>query len=266
MKKIVLLAAVLICSFFFAFGQEDLSTPFKDCNIKGSTTIYDYQAKKWISSDIEDSHKGTLPASTFKIINTLIALETAVVKNENEIINWPGATDTIKYGYRPDIYHDMSMKEAFKTSAGWVYVELAKKIGKKKYRQYLEASNYGNASLSINDDDFWNFGGLAISPANHIAILIGVYKETLPFKKTSFQILKDMMVEEQTADYTLRAKTGWTREGGKDTGWWVGYLERGDNVYFFATRLIKNRADKNSDFGACRKEITKTILRQLKML
>ena len=75
-----------------------------------------------------------------------------------------------------------------------------------------------------------------------------------------------MMVEEQTADYTLRAKTGWTREGGKDTGWWVGYLERGDNVYFFATRLIKNRADKNSEFGACRKEITKTILRQLNML
>lgn len=265
MKKIVLLAAVLICSFFFVFGQEDLSQPFKDCNIKGSTTIYDYQAKKWISSDIEDSHKGTLPASTFKIINTLIALETAVVKNENEIINWPGATDTIKYGYRPDIYHDMSMKEAFKSSAGWVYVELAKKIGKEKYKQYLETSNYGNTDLSINDDDFWNFGGLAISPANQINILIGVYEETLPFKKTSFQILKDMMVEEQTADYTLRAKTGWTREGGKDTGWWVGYLERSDNVYFFATRLIKNRADKNSDFGACRKEITKTILRQLKM-
>ena len=64
----------------------------------------------------------TLPASTFKIINTLIALETGVIADENEIVKWPGKTDTVKYGYRPDIYHDMSLKEAFKRSAGWVYV------------------------------------------------------------------------------------------------------------------------------------------------
>lgn len=245
-------------------GQTNLEKPFEYCNIKGSITIYDYQAKKWLSSNIDDSHFGTLPASTFKIINTLIALETGVITDENEIIKWPGKTDTIKYGNRPDIYHDMSLKEAFKLSAGWAYIELAKKIGKDRYKKLLIESNYGNADVSIKDPDFWNFGKLAISPANQIKILIGVYEETLPFSKRSFRILKDIMKEEETDTYTLRAKTGWTKDRGKDTGWWVGYVERKDNVYFFATRLIKELNSSNPNFGSCRKEITKTVLTQLK--
>lgn len=193
----------------------------------------------------------------------MIALETGVIADENEIIKWPGKTDMIKYGNRPNIYHDMSLKEAFKLSAGWD-VELAKKIGKDRYKKFLMKSNYGNTDISIMDPDFWNFGKLTISPANQIKILIGVYEETLPFSKRSFRILKSIMKEEETNTYTLRAKTGWTRESGKDTGWWVGYVERKDNVYFFATRLIKDRNSSNPNFGNCRKDITKTVLKQLK--
>lgn len=248
------------------YGQTDLTKPFRDCGLNGSITIYDYNAKKWISSDIEDSHYGTLPASTFKVINTLIALETGVIADENEIIEWPGKTDTVKYGYRPDIYRDLSMKDAFRLSAGWAYVELAKKIGKDHYKKILTQSGYGNADVSVDDPDFWNFGNLSISPANQVNILIGVHEETLPFSKRSFKVLKEIMTEEQTEDYILRAKTGWTREGGWDTGWWMGYVEREDNVYFFATRLIKDRDTKNPDFGKCRKEITRKVLGQLKIL
>ena len=261
----ILLMTLLVSALPKLYGQS-LSKPFEECEIDGSITIYDYHAKKWTSSDINDSHYPTLPASTFKIINTLIAFEAGVVANENEIIKWPGSTDTTKYGYRPDIYHDMSMKEAFKASAGWAYVELAKKIGKEKYQRYLTACDYGNVDLSQEDDDFWNFGNFAISPANQIKVLVGVYEESLPFKKDSFGILKSMMIEEQTENYTLRAKTGWTRDGGKDTGWWVGYVERNDSAYFFATRLIKDRTIPNPDFGRCRKDITKAILKQLDIL
>lgn len=266
MEKILAILIVVCLYSFNSFGQVNLTEPFEQCGIDGSITIYDYNGGQWISSDIDDSAVPTLPASTFKIINTLIALEAGVIATENEIIKWPGSTDTSKYGYRPDIYHDMSMKEAFRTSAGWAYVELAKKIGKADYNKYLTASNYGNVDLSIDDPDFWNFGNFAISPANQISTLIGVFEETLPFKKASFKILKEMMIVEQTANFTLRAKTGWTRDGGKDTGWWVGYVEKKDNVYFFATRLIKDRSVLNKKFGKCRKEITRTILKQMKVL
>lgn len=255
-----------VFSIHNSYGQHNLTKPFQDCQIQGSITLYDYKAGKWIASDIHDSQVGTLPASTFKIINTLIALETGVIADEKEIIKWPGSTDTIRYGYRPDIYHDMSIEEAFKASAGWVYVELAKKIGKGRYKDYLTRTCYGNADVSIDDPDFWNFGKLAISPVNQIEILLGVYEETLPFSKRSFAILKRIMVEEKAGSYTLRAKTGWTRDGGKDTGWWVGYVERQGGVYFFATRLIKDRSTPNLSFGQCRKDITKEVLRQMAIL
>lgn len=216
-----------------------------------------------MSSDMEDSQVQTLPASTFKLVNTLIALDTKVVENEEEIIPWINDYDTVKYGHRPNIYHSMSMKEAFRLSAGWAYIELAKKIGKSKYKEYLTAIDYGNVDLSIDGDDFWNFGDFGISPANQIKVLLGIYEETLPFSEQSFQTLKEMMIEEKTDNYIIRAKTGWTREGGKDTGWWVGYLETSDNVYFFATRLIKDRSENNPNFGSCRKTITKEIFKQL---
>lgn len=256
----------MIPCFTGASAQPSLQKPFDECGIDGSITIYDYKLNKWITNDIDDSHYATLPASTFKIVNTLIALESGAVADENEIISWINDYDTVRYGHRPDIYHSMSMKEAFKLSAGWVYVELAKRIGKEKYREYLTKINYGNVNLSSDDPDFWNFGEFGISPSGQIDILIGIYEESLPFSERSFRILKEMMIEERSENHMFRAKTGWTGAKGKDIGWWVGYVEQSGNVYFFATRLIKDRAIANANFAKCRKEITRAILKQLEIL
>ena len=247
-------------------GQIDVQKPFQNCHIRGSTTIYDYKKHQWVFSNEIDSRKETLPASTFKVINSLIALETGVITNENDVVKWVGQIDTVRYGYRPDIYHDMTVKEAFEQSAGWVYIELAKRIGKVRYRHYLSECQYGNGNLSEKGIDFWNFGSFAISPKNQITFLKALYEETLPFSKRNMAIVKRLMITETTNMYIIRAKTGWTRDGGKDTGWWVGYVERDNTPYFFATRLIKNRETPNLDFADCRKKITKDILRQMQVI
>jgi beta-lactamase class D len=248
---------------WFSFGQADLTLPFKECHVDGSITIYDYKKQRWIYSDTADAFKATQPASTFKVINLLIALETGVIKDEKEIVQWPGHTDTVLYGYRPEIYKDMTVEEAFKVSAGWVFIELAKRVGRARYARYLKRCNYGNGNLSETGTDFWNFGAFAISPVNQVNFLVRVYKDKVPFSKRNTGILKKVMITETNAQYTLRSKTGWTRADGNDAGWWVGYVERKDNVYFFATRLIKKRSDRNPGFGDCRKSITKDILNRL---
>jgi beta-lactamase class D len=260
--KIKLIMLLLFCSFP-GLAQLDLTTPFKNCNLSGSITIYDYKHQKWIVSDESDSRRDMLPASTFKIIHLLIALETGTIRDENEVVKWPGSTDTTLYGYRPDIYKDMTVKEAFEVSAGWVFIELAKKINRAKYAHYLKLAGYGNGHLAESGHDFWNFGSLGISPRNQVEFLVKVYTGKTPFSTKNVEILKKVMVNEKNTDYTLRAKTGWTRVDGKDIGWWVGYVERKDNVYFFATRLTKKRSTQNADFGSCRKTITKSVLREL---
>jgi len=244
----------------------DFNKYFKRCNVEGSIVIYDNNKKQWIISDAIDAKRQTLPASTFKIINLLIALETKTISNENVVVKWSGSTDTIKYGFRPEIYHDMTVKEAFEVSAGWVFVELAKKIGKENYKRYLTSCNYGNLNLSQKDNDFWNFGSFAISPINQVEFLKKLYEEKLPFTKRNIEIVKKVMVTEQKADYTIHSKTGWTRENGINTGWWVGYIENKDGVYFFATRLLQDRKQNSSNFGKCRKEITKSIFKDLNIL
>jgi beta-lactamase class D len=96
--------------------------------------------------------------------------------------------------------------------------------------------------------------------------LVGIYEGKLPFSARNLEILKRVMVSEQSSKYVIRSKTGWSRLNGKDVGWWVGYVERKENAFFFATRVSKSRSEINPNFSACRKEITKKILRQLKVI
>ena len=239
---------------------------FNECGVKGTIAVYDNGNDIWFVSDTSDSKIERVPASTFKIINMLIALETNTIKDENAVVKWSGLIDTIKYGYRPDIYRDISVKEAFQVSAGWAFIELAKKIDRSTYQKFLGESGYGNVDLTEKGEDFWNFGAMGISPINQVEFLKRLYDGKLPFSNRNMDIVKKVMITEKEKDYIIRSKTGWTMEHHTNTGWWVGYLESGKNVYFFATRLIQNRKFNRPDFSSCRKEITKKVFRDLEIM
>jgi len=130
----------------------------------------------------------------------------------------------------------------------------------------LDLSGYGNGNLSQAGDDFWNFGAFTISPQNQVQFLIELYDGKVPFSDRSIAILKKVMVSDTITAAVTRSKTGWARVGDRDIGWWIGYVERKGNVFFFATRISKERTAVNPNFGQCRKDITKAILRQLEML
>ncbi|MGN7787994.1 penicillin-binding transpeptidase domain-containing protein [Niabella sp. 22666] len=246
--------------------RTDFNRYFDQCGVRGSVVIYDHSKQQWIVSDTIALNTRNLPASTFKIINLLIFLETKTIADENAIVKWPGATDTVKYGYRPDIYHDINIKSAFELSAGWAFIELAKKINRNVYRDYLVRCGYGNADVSFKEADFWNFGGLGISPVEQVKLLKNLYDEKLPFSKRNMDIVKKVMVSEQNADGIIRSKTGWTMAGGINTGWWVGYLETKGGAYFFATQLLQDRKKNRPDFSRCRKDITRAVLKDLEIL
>lgn len=238
---------------------------FDLCSVTGSVVIYDNSKRQWTVSDSNHINIRYLPASTFKIINLLIFLETKTIPDEHYIVKWPGATDTVKYGYRPDIYHDISVEDAFEVSAGWAFVELAKRIDRNIYKDYLVRCGYGNGDVSFPEADFWNFGSLAISSIEQVRLLQRLYEGTLPFSKRNMDIVKRVMVSENHPSGIMRSKTGWTMAGGLNTGWWVGYLERKGKVYFFATQLLQDRKNNRADFSACRKNITRAVLRDLQI-
>lgn len=264
MKKIRLVAVLLLFLCQNLLAQKLLTQfdhYFEEAGLKGSVSLYDLNKKEYYTTDASEFGIGTSPASTFKIPNTFIALEEKAVRDENEIIKWDGTPKRLKVWEQ-----DYNLLNAYKNSAVWFYQEVAKRVGVTKYRTYLKKLDYGNQDISDGLTTFWLGTSLKISPKNQLEFLQKIYKETLPFSQRTYQIGKEIMVEEKTPDYTLRAKTGWADTKPTHTGWYVGYVEKKGNVYFFATRLYQPDAQQHDEFGAQRKAITRKVLTDLKIL
>lgn len=230
---------------------------FEQYQVKGAFMMYDLEKNEYTANDTSYFSKEFLPASTYKIFNSLVALETGVISNENVIFKWDG-----KERMSPAWNKDTDLKDAFKNSTVWYYQELARRIGAERMQQYLDKAGYGNRNISGGIDQFWLNGGLRITPMQQVDLLKRLYKNQLPFSQRTMDIVKSIMITEQTEQYTLRAKTGWAYLDQEDIGWYVGYLEKNNNVYFFAT-LIESKDKSNQQFAKSRIEITKSILKDL---
>lgn len=259
MKNLIVFIFILgLSTFSSAQEVRDFRQYFKDKNLDGGFFLYDYQKKEYIVSDKDEFLRPTSPASTFKIPNSLIALETGAIKDENEVIKWDGQKRWLET-WNAD--HDL--KNAFKNSTVWFYQELARRIGEEKYRKYLKDCDYGNQDISGGLTTYWLGSSLTISPKNQLDFLVKLHEEKLPFSKRNIGIMKKIMIRTETPEYILRGKTGWADTPPNDIGWYVGYIEKDSQLYFFATRVYKPVDKKVPSFGADRIDITNKILKHL---
>jgi len=243
-------------------AQPNLNTFFVNEGLVGSITIYDLKNDKWIYSDEKDAETRLLPASSFKILNSLIALEVKAIKT-NGVLKWDGTNKMFRGKVIASWNSDTDIETAFKNSTIWFYVELSKKIGKKRYKEYLNKINYGNLKLDEKGFDFWNYGDFAVSPKDQINFLLKFYKNELPFSKENMEYVKNIMIQEKNDNYVLKGKTGWGIRKEQEIGWYIGYIEVKNNVYFFATRIISDTKNMPSNFSSSRKTITMTALKEL---
>ncbi|MEO8146011.1 MAG: class D beta-lactamase [Bacteroidia bacterium] len=255
----------LLCFYFNSNAQlnevhNEWGAYFEKFKVKGSCVIYDLKKDKYYFYNRAQFTVPTTPASTFKILNSLIALQTSVAPDENFILKWDGK-DRGNEAWNKDT----DMKTAFKNSTVWYYQELARRAGEKRMKKYVKKAHYGNKDISGGIDQFWLTGGLRITPQQQIEFLVKLYKNKLPFKKHNIEIVKNIMIQEDTLGYVLRGKTGWGTDMKTNIGWYVGYVTKGDNIFFFATR-IQDDAMENKDFSKSRLIITRRILRDLKVI
>jgi beta-lactamase class D len=143
-------------------------------------------------------------------------------------------------------------------------------------KKFLEVFEYGNRDISPDIDRFWLDGSLRISADEKVEFLKRFYAGKLPVSKRSVGIVKRMLILEQQPNYTLSGKTGLqlglspagvpklTIPVSSRLGWFVGYLEQNENVYFFALNI--ESANPRANFSAARIEITRTALKRLGLL
>lgn len=237
-------------------GGAALGKIFEGNKLTGSFVLYDLNNNKFTRYNEQRCKQRFIPASTFKYLNSLVALETGVIRDEHDTIRWDG----IKR-FSPLWNQDHDLQSAFKVSAVWYYQELARRIGEKRMKDYIAKVNYGNNNISGGIDKFWLEGGLRISPEEQIGFLKKLYNGDLPFSKRAMDIVKKISIAEETPNYTLHGKTGWAVIRGVNIGWYVGYVEKDGNVFFFATNIETKQATDN--FLQARIEITRKILKEL---
>ncbi len=241
--------------------QPDLAPYFK--KFPGTFVLYDLKQDRYLRHDPARAATRFSPFSTFKIPNSLIGLETGVIEDADFLIKW----DAEKYpregamANATEWWRDQTLRTAFKRSAVWYYRELAARVGEERMREFVNKFNYGNRDTSAGVNRFWLGSSLKVSADEQIEFLKALYKEELPVSKRTYSIFKDIFVLEQTASYKLNAKTGaGPAAEGRTLGWFVGYLETKDNVYFFAMQI------EGQPFAVIRDErirLTKQILTDL---
>ena len=196
------------------------------------------------------------PASTFKIVNSLIGLETGKILDENMLIKWDGVKRS-----NAEWNADMDMKQAFKVSNVGYYQEVARRIGTDTMQHWIDTLAYGNGTIGESIDSFWLNNTLKVSPDEQLGFMKRLYFDQLPFRKSVQQTVRNVMLQEDNTAYKLSYKSGWGfDEQNNSIGWLTGWIEENRHVYFFVT-LVKSK-DPKVDMKAVRLAITRDILKE----
>ena len=215
--------------------REDLAKRFADEGTVGTFVGYKTDDYLIIASDKDRSGEAMLPASTFKIPNSVIALETGVVGDpDKDVFKWDGVVRSIEGWNR-----DHTLRSAIAASAVPVYQEIARRIGAERMQKYVDLFEYGNRDIGGGIDQFWLTGNLRIDPIQQIDFVDRLRRGALPVSKRSQELVRDILPVTKSGDAVIRAKTGLVgAELGKPSlGWLVGWAEKAGASTVFALNL-----------------------------
>lgn len=219
-------------------------------NVEGSILIANKNI--FYSNDFDWAEERHIPASTFKIPNSIIALELGILENDSSIIYWDG-----KQRFMDSWEQDLSFRDAFHLSCVPCYQEIAREVGVERMIEQTDALRFGKLRIdSSNIDQFWLTEDAQISQFEEIDFLKRFRDKELPITDRTHVIMSRMMIIEQNDRYTLRGKTGWSANDDGNNCWFVGYVETENDVYYFATNIEPEKDADISEIVSLRKEIT----------
>jgi beta-lactamase class D len=215
--------------------REDLAKRFFDLGTEGTFVGYKVDDYLIIASDKVRSGEAKLPASTFKIPNSIIALETGVVADpDKDVFKWDGVTRSIEAWNK-----DHTMRSAIAASAVPVYQEIARRIGAERMQKYVDLLDYGNHDIGGGIDQFWLTGNMRIDPIQQVDFVDRLRRGVLPVSRRSQDLVRDIIPATKVGDATIHVKSGLLgAETGKPSlGWMVGWAEKGSQQTVFAMNM-----------------------------
>lgn len=255
---------LLILVLFFSCSPDNvkqdksLKKYFDENNTNGCFALLDNGTGNFTIYNLSRYRDSSfLPASTFKIVNSLIGLQTGKISSDSMVIKWDGIKRSVDAWNK-----DLTMYEAFRVSAVPYYQEVARRIGKDTMQAWLDTLGYGTKKITSRIDSFWLDNSLKVTPDEELGLVKRLYFDQLPFYKYNQEIVKKAMLFENNSNYKLSYKTGWGfNEKGDNIGWMVGWIEENQHPYFFVLNI--QSPDPHFDMVAVRMKLLKDILKHL---
>lgn len=241
--------------------DESLAPYFKETQTDGCFGLFDNRSGEFTIYNLARYRDSSFsPASTFKIVNSLIGLQTGVITNDSMVIKWDGVQRPVE-----EWNQDLSMYRAFRYSAVPYYQEVARRIGHDRMKLWVDSLHYGNGDISGPIDSFWLNNHLKITPDEQLGLAKRLYFDELPFFKSYQKTVKTAMLMEDKPAYKLYYKTGLgEKENGHPIAWMLGWVEENGHPYPFVLNL--ESADADADLIVIRQKILKEILTHLGFL
>ncbi len=187
------------------------------------------------------------PCSTFKIASAIIGLDLGILDDESTRYKWDGSPQSFAIWEQ-----DHTLASAIHYSANWYFQRLAEKIGENEYREYLVKFNYGNKDISSGLTHFWQGESLLITPYEQLDFLAKLYRNQLPISPHTLEIVKKILIIENTPTWILSGKVA----GHQGLAWFIGHVKMQEHEYLFVNCMRSSQST-----GTRAKVIAQEILR-----
>lgn len=260
---------ILSCNQNNVTIDNSLKKYFDEHDVQGTFALYNNATDKFTVYNLPRYRDSLyLPASTFKIVNSLVGLQYGIITSDSMIIKWDSVERSVS-----DWNRDLTMYEAFRVSAVPYYQEVARRIGKDTMQMVLDSLGYAGGKKDTTYiirsaiDTFWLDNSLKVTPDDQLGLVRKLYFNQLPFFRSYQESVKRAMLFENNANYKLSYKTGWgsiNDPSFRHIGWVVGWIEENNHPYFFVLNL--ESSEKDFDMVDVRMKILKGILKELGFL
>lgn len=233
MKRIFATALLALTLAWPAMAQE-LDPLLDEAGVAGTILIQRVSDGREWTGGADRADARFIPASTFKIPNSLILLQSGMVSGPDDALVWDGTQHAFAVWNQ-----DQTFAEAFQRSTVWAYQHWTRQLGHEAMSGQIPALDYGNGDIGEEGlvDRFWLDGPLVISAREQVGFLARLHTRTLPFDAAHMETVIAMMEQGSGEGWTLRGKTGWRFDGEPDIGWYVGWLEFGGETWLFALNI-----------------------------
>ncbi len=222
----------------YAFAESENQVVYADYSSyfgenEGCFVLYDEAGGSWLIYNREASLTRIPPTSTYKIYLALHALENGIITQDNSLLSWNG----MSYPY--DTWNgDQTLESAMANSVNWYFQRLDQQMGLESARNFIREIGYGNQLADGDTSSYWLDSSLKISPVEQVELLRKLHDGTLSASPENAGVVQNAIRLSVTENGTLYGKTGTESVNGKNTsGWFIGYIERGNSTYYFATNI-----------------------------